>query len=337
MKNLDELTLLFPEMEQKRQESTLGGDIYSGNYDGGGYYGGGYVLSEVTIYGTPITPPDQYSSPGFNTSGPNGDGSQGGNDGSNQSGQMTIQALHPETVDFLAGKFSYSLDPQYAAAEKENFKKILTEMDSGATGDKILAGIEAHYKQFPNELAPTITDKMPANGTESYNPKTKEIDMGIGLLNGADIASSVYTVSHELYHDYQNINGQSPLHSNLELDAYMFGTEVIKEMNTQGAFNLDYERQIEVKAPTSQQQIDFNNAWEKYLTGDYSSANYAILDKNFLDGSAFGSQYKTYNDGTGAKSVTNDPNTLPQFLKDLGFPQGMDNGSSPSPANPYQH
>ena len=178
---------------------------------------------------------------------------------------------------------------------------------------------------------------MPANGTESYNPTTKEIDLGIGLLDGADISSSVYTVAHELYHDYQNINGQSPLHSNLELDAYMFGTEVTKEMKTQGPFNGTYEKQIEATNATTQAQKDFNSAWEKFLNGDYSSANYAIIDNNFLNGSKFGSQYKTYNDVTGAKPVTNDPNTLPQFLKDLGFPPGMEDGNRPSPPNPYQH
>ncbi|MBB6110272.1 hypothetical protein SAMN05421821_10679 [Mucilaginibacter lappiensis] len=80
MKNLDELTLLFPEMEQKRQQSTLGGDVYDG-----GDHGIAYSMTGdpgVTIYGTPITPPDQYSGPGFNNGGPGDNGGGGGNGGS---------------------------------------------------------------------------------------------------------------------------------------------------------------------------------------------------------------------------------------------------------------
>jgi len=229
MKNFNELTLLFPEMEQKRQESILGGAY-------GTYYGddrdnqnpGGYTLAEVTIYATPISTGSPYTGtgPGFKTGGSNGDGNQPSPaDGyGSTSGPTVVQALHPEIVDFLVSKFSYSLNSTYAAAEKANFKKILTEMDSSATGDKVLAALDAHYKQFPNERAPTVTDKMPTNGTESYNPTTKELDLGNALLDGNYVSGSVYTVAHELYHDYQNITGQSPLHSNLELDAYMFGT-----------------------------------------------------------------------------------------------------------------
>jgi hypothetical protein len=108
-------------------------------------------------------------------------------------------------------------------------------------------------------------------------------------------------------------------------------------MKTQGAFNLDYERQIEVKAPTTKAQIDFNTAWEKFIRGETSADNYATLDKDFLDEPMFGNQYKTYNYGTGAKPVTNDPNMPPQFLKDLTFPAGMGDGNNATPANPYQH
>ncbi|HMG08259.1 MAG TPA: hypothetical protein VK609_07100 [Mucilaginibacter sp.] len=110
-------------------------------------------------------------------------------------------------------------------------------------------------------------------------------------------------------------------------------------MKTQDSYSINFEKQIEVDNPSSQAQKDFNSAWEKFIKGDYSSTNYAILDNNFLDGSKFGSQYKTYNDGTGtvAKTVTNDPNTLPQFLKDLAFPSAMGDGNNPTPANPYQH
>jgi hypothetical protein len=108
-------------------------------------------------------------------------------------------------------------------------------------------------------------------------------------------------------------------------------------MTTKDAYSLNFQKDLESVNPTSQAQKDFNSAWEKYLNGDYSASNYAVLDNNFLNGSKFESQYKTYDDGTGPKTVTNDPNTLPQFLKDLAFPPSMGDGNNPTPANPYQH
>ncbi|MBB6130585.1 papain-like cysteine protease family protein [Mucilaginibacter lappiensis] len=123
MKNLDELTFLFPEMEQKRQESTLGGDIYSGNYDGGSYYGGsgsddgiingGTYDPGVTIYAPPITPGDPYSGPGFNTGGPS-DNNNGGGYGDTGSTPTTVPGFcYFDALSFISQQSGVNHDQSY--------------------------------------------------------------------------------------------------------------------------------------------------------------------------------------------------------------------------------
>jgi len=154
MKNLDELSLLFPEMEQKRQESTLGGDIYSGGGDGGGGFTwtGTNQLPVVPVYGNP-TPPDPYPTPGFNTGGNTGGGGGYGS-GDSGSGLVPGTPLHPEIVNHLMSTYRFNPD-LINPTEKANFQKALQALDSSAAGDKVLIALDNYYKNNANIIPPT--------------------------------------------------------------------------------------------------------------------------------------------------------------------------------------
>jgi hypothetical protein len=327
MKNLDELTLLFPEMEQKRQESTLGGDTYPGG--GGGVAWSGTYDPGVTIYAPPITPPDPYPTPGFNTGGSGDNGGGGGGDGS--STPATGTPLHPEIVSHLMNTFKFnplSINP----TEKANFEKTLNAIDSSQAGDKMLTALDNYYKNHTDIVPPTITHNPADPGSEgTFRASKNEYDFGTLLNdNNALLSWDLKTVAHEMYHNFQYTVApdQYANNPNREADAFLFDALVQKQANVD--FNASaMETRIEVQNPTTQAQKDFNTAWNNFVNnGDASQSNYNLIVNNFFAGSAVGSGY-TFT----APISTNEP----QFLKDLGFPPSMGDGNNPTNPNPYQH
>ncbi|MBB6130583.1 hypothetical protein [Mucilaginibacter lappiensis] len=325
MKNLDELILLFPQMEQKRQESTLGGDIYDGG-DHGVYNGGTYDPG-VTIYAPPITPPPPYSGPGFNPGdNQSGGGSNSGDGGSGNpsdpyNGQSPLTPLHPEIVNDLLSryKFAGNLSP----TQKDNFKEILGNIDSTKTGDKMLSAIDAYYQSHPNITAPTITDKVPPKGgSYAFDSANNEFDFSNLLDGGYTNTYGIYNAGHEIYHslEWANINigltpNLNPNKVNFELDAYLIAAEMAKEAPYDlTTSNVEHLIQSKVDFDSQNaQQVQFTVAWNNFINGDYSASNYWNLVNGFQGGSDVGSNYLKYN----GAPVTTDPNTLPQWLKDL--------------------
>ena len=337
MKNLDELSLSFPEMDQKRQESLLGGAY-------GTYYGddrddptkNGGTLPGVTIVGYP-TPPAPYPTPGFNTGGSSGDSGGGGGTGSSpDTGTYTTgNPLHPDMVNHLMNS-TFKFDPKLLTAdEKAAFEKVLQAIDSTQAGDKVLMALDDYYKTHPNAIKPSITHNAPDPGAEgTFRIGSQEYDFG-ALLNDKTtfLSYKLDTVAHEMYHNFQGITGQSAGTVNKEVDANLFAALVEKQAN------LDFgtsgvEKRIEALNPTTQAQKDFNAAWENFINnGDVSQDNYNKIVNNFLAGSQVGSGYP---------NLVNAPKSTdePQFLKDLmppSYPPGLNDGNPPSDPNPYQH
>ncbi|MDN5284221.1 MAG: hypothetical protein JWR38_495 [Mucilaginibacter sp.] len=327
MKNLDELTLLFPEMEQKRQESTLGGDLYPGNNNpGGGTIDGGQYGNGVTIVGSPITPPDPYSGPGFNTGGSGDNGGGGSGDGS--STPVTGTPLNPNMVNHLMNTFQFNAG-SITATEKANFEKTLKAIDSSQAGDKMLTALDNYYK---NHAAPSITHNAPDAGSEgTFRAQQNEYDFGTLLSDNTTLLSwDLKTVAHEMYHNFQYTIAPDQYVNNVnrEADAFLFDALVQKQANVD--FNVSaMETRIEVQNPTTQFQKDFNAAWDNFVNkGDASQSNYNLIISNFVLGSQVGSGYAF----TSPISANE-----PQFLKDFGFPPGIPDGNNPTNPNPYQH
>jgi hypothetical protein len=213
---------------------------------------------------------------------------------------------NPAMVKDLLSKIHTTLTP----AELTIFTTTINNMDATADGDKILSALDAYYIANPTAKTLTVTDIAPAVGTDNFVSSTSTINMGSTYQADIDASAITYATAHEIYHQYETIEGQSAYQSNFELDAYMFGTQVIQQMPSDDSTD-GYEIQIEVKSATTAAQTSFNTAWAAFLNGNTTASNYAILDNNFLAGSLVGSNYTTY---TG-QTVTNNPTSIPLFLK----------------------
>ena len=325
-------------MEQKRQESTLGGDPYPDG--GGGVAWSGTYDPGVTIYAPPITPPPTYATPGFNTGGGGGGGYGGGDygDGSSSSNPsdpgtnpVTGTPLHPEIVNHLMNS-TFKFDPLLITpTEKANFEKALQAMDSSPAGDKVLMQLDTYYK---NHTAPSITHNPPDPGSEgTFRAQQNEYDFGTLLNDNNTLLSwDLKTVAHEMYHNFQYTIAPDQYANNVNREADAFLFEALVETQANVDFNAStMAKRIESQTPTTQVQRDFNTAWDNFINGDVSQSNYNLIINNFISGSQVGGGYKFT-----APISTNEPQFL-QDLAQLSFPPDIPDGNPPSNPNPYQH
>ncbi|MBB6130580.1 hypothetical protein [Mucilaginibacter lappiensis] len=275
----------------------------------------------VVIYGTPITPPGNYSGPGFDNggSGENGGGGSIQTDGdtSNPYGPQAIMTpLHIDIVNDLYNKFRYSAD--LTQTQKDNFKNILLNVDGTKSGDKILTALDAYYNKPENAnlTKPMVTNKPSSNGgTAAFDHQNNEFDLQGFLDEGNTNSWGIYNVGHELDHTLQWAQNQNPSKVNFELDAYMLAAEMVKEAPadyTSQALEINVQSQLDFDHQNAQQS-QFTVAWANFLNGDYSASNYSNLVYGFQQGSTVGQNYLTYNKAP----VTTDPNAVPQWLTDL--------------------
>ena len=291
MKGFDNFVLTFPEMDVKKQESTLGGGY---NYNSGG--GGGIQLDPVTVtapyYHPPSYDPTPWWPPTYNPGNPGNDGGSSGGygDGYDPGSYNTDPGLHPEMVNHLMNTLHFATN--LTQPQKDYFKKMLGELDKSKLGDKVLTDLDNYFKEHPDKI-PTITLNEGRGNATFLSGTNSEYQLGkfFGNMDASDV-SQLYDLVHEIYHNSDFIHGGNMNSLNSELDAYMYGTKVIQELYPGDRDALAYERQVEVPGDNlNDAQRSFNTAWENYLNGDTSTDNYTNLINNFHDGSRVGGNY----------------------------------------------
>lgn len=287
MKTLDFIKMSFPEMDEKKQVSTVGGSNDYNDPIPGGQYGEGTVTA-------PGYHPPNYDNwpildPGYYGGGYGGGSSSGNNNGGGETSTHPTEGLHPEMVDHIMATLKFSnISPE----QKEQFKKILSEIDKSPLGDKMLKAWDKAMTDHPDKI-PTVTPDSPKTqgAVAEYDSGTKHLNLANFFDPSLIDTWQTYNLAHELFHSFQHLSGMDMSSLNVELDAYMFGSKVVLEAFPDDSYAKLLAKNTEISTPSNEAQTQFNQAWDKYLNGDLSNENYQNLINNFHDGSKVGSHY----------------------------------------------
>ena len=169
-------------------------------------------------------------------------------------------------------------------AEVQKFNTLITEFQSTTIGQALIVALTA-FEQIIN-----VTHDLLGNSGAmmEYHYAFNELRTDDRLSNTDwNFNSLIETLSHELFHAYQDFSGINLNGDGNEPDAYIFESLFDRQYKLDPAF---YDRMV-VGNPSTQAEIGFRDAWKDFFDKGYSRTDYGNIYSNFIDGSVEGSHY----------------------------------------------
>jgi RHS repeat-associated protein len=195
--------------------------------------------------------------------------------------------------DETTGKLYKKNGSEYTGKNKfaNKVTEKLNQMNSTAPGAKVLSELSSNKNDF------TFVKKGGENSAQFVGNENGggKINAAV-LMGGASEGAKLESVSHELFHGFQTLQGNTGATVQREVEAYAFGMGVAHQVYGVNSSGLNYGNGNSAQAQT------FNLAFSYLLTGATFSQNFfnqAV--SSFLQGSIF-------NGGGTYNNFTNDPN-----------------------------